>query len=152
MPVVTWSGFEQLVAEGKKRIPEKFRRYLEEVALVVEGEPTAAQKCAAGVPLGDELLGLYHGTPRTERAYLPYRLPEKITLFQGPLERICQGDRACVREEVAHTIFHELGHALGFSERRIRALERVRRDRHDVRAPTVRGRNNPCGRSYARPR
>lgn len=118
--------FACLVQQGAARIPDEFRSYLSEIAIVVEREPTAAQKREAGVSGGDDLFGLYEGTPRTEREYLPYRLPEKITIFQGPLERFCASDRGCLRAEVAHTIWHELAHALGIPEERVRELEHDR--------------------------
>lgn len=118
--------FVGLVRQGTTRIPDEFRSYLNEIAIVVEREPTAAQKRAAEVSASDDLFGLYEGTPRTERAYLPYRLPEKITIFQGALERYCGGDRECLRSEVAHTVWHELAHALGIPEERVRELEHER--------------------------
>lgn len=123
---MTRADFERLVHEGIERIPAQFRRHLDEVAVVVEREPSLRKKREAVIPRTAELLGLYEGTPRTERAYLPYRLPEKITLFQGPIERMCGNNAECIREQVAHTVWHELAHALGMSERRIRALERKR--------------------------
>lgn len=126
---MTRKAFVRHVHEGAARIPEKFRGYLKDVAVVVEMEPTAAQRRAAGVGRGSDLLGLYEGTPRTKREYLPYRLPEKITLFQRPVERSCGGDTERIREEVAHTIWHELAHALGMPETQVRRLERRRRAR-----------------------
>ena len=117
------SAFHQIVAEGSARVPVAFRGYLREIALVVEREPTEAHKRSAGIALDEELFGLYEGTPRTERAYLPHRLPDKITIFQGPIERACGGDANVIREEVARTVWHELAHALGIVEERIGKLE-----------------------------
>lgn len=116
-------AFEALVTEACARIPEAFRGYLHESALVIEREPTDAQKQSAGLAPDEELFGLYEGTPRTERAYLPYRLPDKITIFQGPLERACGDDLEEMKEEVAQTVWHELAHALGIQEERIEQLE-----------------------------
>ena len=120
---MTRAAFERLVNEGVEQIPERFRGYLQDVALVVEGEPTVDQQHSSEVPGDKELLGLYEGTPRTERAYLSYRLPDKITLFQGPLERYCEGDTGCIRAEVIRTVEHELAHALGMPEDRVLELE-----------------------------
>lgn len=124
---MTRRSFLRLVREGMEQIPVRFQRYLNDVAVVVEQEPTSAQKRSAGVAVRDELLGLYEGTPHTARPGLPYRLPDKITLFQVPLERICRGERTCIRDEVAHTVWHELAHALGMAEHRVRTAERRRR-------------------------
>lgn len=129
-PRVTRETFEELVEDGMKRIPEQFRRYLRDIAVVVEDEPSSAQRNVARLQKGSDLLGLYEGTPRTERQYLPFRYPEKITIFQRPFERLCGGNADCIREEVASTVWHELAHALGFSERQIRQHERKRGARH----------------------
>lgn len=123
---MTRSAFEQLVRAGREQIPSKFRAYLQEMALVVESEPTIEQKESSGVPADEELLGFYEGTPRSERMYLPYRLPDKISLFQGPLERICDGNAACIQKEVSRTLWHELAHALGTTEDRLGEIEAKR--------------------------
>ncbi|MDP3685403.1 MAG: metallopeptidase family protein [bacterium] len=117
------SAFEQLVREGVQRIPDAFRGYVRDVAVVIEDEPTDHQRQALGLGERGELFGLYEGTPRTERAYLPYRLPDKITIFQGSMERATGDNPERIREEVAYTVWHELAHALGFSEARIKQLE-----------------------------
>lgn len=114
--------FEQLVMEAVARIPEPFRGHLQDIAIVIESEPTRTQKHAAHLTDDTELFGLYEGIPRTERAYLTYRIPDKISLFQGPLER-AYDDANALKEEVARTVWHELAHALGFQEERIAELE-----------------------------
>lgn len=130
---MTRSAFEQLVTEGIERVPARFRAYLDEIAIVVETEATREQKRAAGVAQRDELLGLYEGIPHTQRAGMPHRLPDVMTLFHGPLERVSGGNPERVREEVAHTVWHELAHALGMPEGRVRRAERRRRSRRAVK-------------------
>jgi predicted Zn-dependent protease with MMP-like domain len=119
--------FAVLVAEGIRRIPARFRRHLDDIAVVIEDAPSRGQAREMRLPRHADLFGLYEGTPRTERQYLPFRYPEKITIFRRAFERHCGSDEDCIREEVAHTVWHELGHALGMSERQIRAAERRRR-------------------------
>lgn len=124
---MTRALFEELVGAGIARIPERFRAHLRDIAMVIAKSPSPHQRRLARTPRESLLLGLYEGTPRTERQYLPFRYPDKITLFQRSFERLCNGDEACIREEVAHTIWHELAHALGIPETRVRSLERKRR-------------------------
>lgn len=121
------AAFEECVEAGIARIPERFRAHLRDIAVVIERAPSSRQQRLARIPKGTLLLGLYQGTPRTERQYLPFRYPDKITLFQRSFEVLCGGDEACIREETAHTVWHELAHALGIPEMRVRALERKRR-------------------------
>ncbi len=130
---MTRAAFERLVQEGAERIPAQFRKHLDEIPVIVEGEPTRAQRRAARVGRGTGLLGLYVGTPHTKRAGLPYRLPDTVTLFQGPIERACGGNAERIREEVAHTLWHELAHALGMDEHRVRRAERTRRSQSRTR-------------------
>lgn len=117
--------FDRLVGAAYKRIPARFRRRLKNVALVVEAEPTRAQLGRLGP--GGTLLGLYEGRPLTARSvFEPFAMPDRITIFQGPHERLARTpvDLARLVEE---TVWHEVAHYFGMDELQVRAAERRRR-------------------------
>jgi len=116
------STFESLVAQAVDSLPEWVRAHMDNVAIVLEQTPTAQQLRTAGVPAGNDLLGLYEGVPLTQRGR-GYQLvaPDRITLFQHPLERHAH-DEAALVELVRQTIIHEIGHHFGFSEQHLREL------------------------------
>lgn len=116
--------FEALVGEALDGLPDDILALLDNVAVVVEDAPTAAQlREAGGLEGGEVLLGLYEGIPLTERASSSYSLvlPDKITLFRRALERVCP-DEATLRREVQVTVVHELAHHFGIGERRLEEL------------------------------
>src|SRR4051812_17747389 len=119
--------FDALVERALTRIPRRFRRRVENVAIVVEPEPTPAQLMRAGVGRGGTLLGLYEGRPMTHRsAFDGFTMPDRISIFQGPHER--QGARTVAELEsmVAATLWHEIAHYFGMDERQVRTAERRR--------------------------
>ena len=118
--------FEQIVRQSWLRIPPRFRRQVENLAIVVEQEPSRALLRSSGVRAGDALLGLYQGVPLGQRGSgYQLALPDKITLFQGPIERAARGEEEIPRI-VYDTLWHEVGHYFGMSEPQIRAAERRR--------------------------
>jgi len=119
--------FDQLVEQAYARIPSRFRKRLENVALVVEAEPLPRQLAEAGVGPGGTLLGLYQGRPLTARSvFESFTMPDRITIFQGPHERLARNE-AQLRQMVEDTVWHEVAHYFGMDERRVRAAERRRR-------------------------
>ncbi|NHC14523.1 metallopeptidase family protein [Motilibacter deserti] len=110
---VTPAEFEELVADALDQIPEELGRLMRNVAVVVEEEP----------PEDDpELLGLYEGTPLTERGeWYTGVLPDKISVFRGPLLRMC-ATREEVVEEVLVTVVHEVAHHFGIDDDRLHEL------------------------------
>ncbi len=118
--------FDRLVARACARIPGRFRRRMENIAVVVEPEPTAAQLARGGVRRGGTLLGLYEGRPLTGRSvFEPFAMPDRITIFQGPHERLARSPEHLARL-VEDTVWHEVAHYFGMNESQVRAAERRR--------------------------
>jgi predicted Zn-dependent protease with MMP-like domain len=114
--------FERLVAEAVDGIPAAFRRYLQNVAIVVEDEPSAELLASLGMdPRRETLFGLYRGVPLNGRPHDFTGLPDHITIFAGPLRRAC-GTRQALEHEIRKTVVHEIAHYFGLDERRIRRL------------------------------
>lgn len=115
------SGFEELVGRALDSIPEPFARALDEVAIVIEDEPSRQQLRESGLEPDDGLYGLYEGVPRTEWGADWSFVPNKISLFQVPLEEDFP-DPDELEHEVWITVIHELAHHLGIEEDRLHEL------------------------------
>ena len=99
--------FEQAVGDALDAVPAELMQLLDNVVFFVEDEP----------PAGDpDLLGVYDGTPLTERGDAwAGALPDRITIFRGPLTRMCE-DREDLLDEIAVTVVHEIAHHFGIDE------------------------------------
>lgn len=108
--------FVELVRQALADIPAPFAAYLEEVFIDVEEVP-GPEACKEGdVDDPRDLLGLYEGTPLTERGVEnPAQLPDRIILYQRNIERICRNRREIIHE-IRKTVFHEVGHHFGLDE------------------------------------
>lgn len=116
--------FKQLVIEAVEALPERIRRQIENVAFVVEERPNTSMARKYRGRGNTLLLGLYEGVPRTVWGRdFPGKLPDKITIFQEPIEEVAESPER-IPQVVRETVWHEIGHYLGFDERRIRALGR----------------------------
>src|ERR1700748_576180 len=102
--------FEHLVSEALDSLPDDIGELMTNVAVNVEDEP----------PSGRPLLGLYQGVPWGSRGpYYTGALPDKITIYRLPLERIAAGDPERLRFMVRRTVFHEIAHHFGISDARL---------------------------------
>ncbi len=116
--------FERLVARAIEELPEEFLDRLENIDVVVQDIPTRAQLAKAGVKKGWTLLGLYEGVPITERdTHYGLVAPDKITIFQKPVEEKCQTDD-CIAGEVRRVVQHEIAHHFGIDDERLEELGR----------------------------
>jgi len=121
--------FEKLVKEGISAIPEKFLRKLDNVAIVIEDEPTSAQKKKLNIRSSLVLLGLYEGVPKAKRgSNYNAVLPDKITIFRKPIEEEAR-DEKDLKKMVKNTVWHEIAHHFGMSEIQVRQAEIKRRKR-----------------------
>ncbi|MEU4090826.1 metallopeptidase family protein [Streptomyces sp. NPDC026673] len=106
-------AFEELVSDALDRIPPELTRVMDNVAVFVEDEPD---------PSDPELLGLYEGTPLTERGeWYAGVLPDRITIYRGPTLRMC-GTKEEIVDEVATTVVHEVAHHFGIEDERLHEL------------------------------
>ena len=120
---MTREEFEQCLKDAIASIPPKFRRAVENLAIVVEDEPSDALLEEMEIEPPDSLFGLYQGTPLTERGWqYGNTLPDRITLYQRPIESDCD-DEDDVRAVIGETLIHEVGHYFGLSEEEIEAIE-----------------------------
>jgi len=112
--------FEKIVQQGISLIPEKFRRLMENVDIVIEDYPNQEQLRKTHLSGNQTLFGLYEGVPKTNRGTnYANVLPDKITIFQKPIENFSPDFRA-MEKLVADTIWHEIAHHFGLSEKEIR--------------------------------
>ena len=107
--------FEDLVALALDGLPDEFAELLDNVAVVVEDEPTPEDLESVGLHEGDDLLGLYQGVAQAYRDTFYSALPDRVVIYRGPLTRACTNRRELIRE-VRDTVVHELGHHFGLEE------------------------------------
>tara|TARA_B100001167_G_scaffold61398_1_gene36032 strand:+ start:489 stop:860 length:372 start_codon:yes stop_codon:yes gene_type:complete len=113
--------FERLVREALSQLPNDVRSHLDNVDIVVDGSASTSQLVGTGIENEMELLGLYEGIPLTERYGYDLVLPDKITLFQKPIETICETQEQ-IAEEIKATIVHEIAHHFGIDDDRLHNL------------------------------
>jgi predicted Zn-dependent protease with MMP-like domain len=120
---MTRERFRGLVAEAIDSIPQRFADHVRNVAIVIEEQPSAELLAEMDVEPPDTLLGLYQGTPLTERRWDHGNdLPDRVLLFQRPIEEDAEIDGDVVGV-IGETLIHELGHYFGMSEDEIMAIE-----------------------------
>ena len=112
---MTLAEFEKLVLGALDQILDEISDRLDNVDVVVEDWPTSEQMAGSGIEDGHYLLGLYEGIPLTDRYGYDMVLPDKITLFQKPIEAICSSDEEVVAE-VRTTVVHEVAHHFGIDD------------------------------------
>ena len=107
--------FDDAVRDALESLPRELSEFMSNVDIVIEEEP----------PAGMPLLGLYEGIPLTHRgAFYGGALPDKITIFSGPLERLYGADPERLRREIRRVVLHEVAHHFGISDERLVELDR----------------------------
>jgi predicted Zn-dependent protease with MMP-like domain len=112
-------AFEQLVVEALDSLPDEFGRAMQNVEVVVESEPPP--DLLAKLDRHTTLLGYYQGIPLTNRGLYDGALPDKISIFEGPITRIA-GTPARIKDQVRRTVIHEIAHHFGIDDDRLDEL------------------------------
>ena len=115
--------FERLVHKALSDIPPDIRLSIQNVDIVVDNVASMNQIAGTGIENEMELLGLYEGIPLTERYGYDMVLPDKITLFQKPIESICDNQEQ-ITEEISKTLIHEIAHHFGLDDNHLDQLKR----------------------------
>lgn len=115
--------FEQLVNNGISKIPQLYQDYLNNVAIVIDDEPTDEQRRKLKLHCNQTLFGLYEGIPLTKRgAGYNMVLPDKITIFKLPMVAASHNMEE-LAEQVRRTVWHEIAHYYGLDHDQIHKLE-----------------------------
>ncbi len=121
MRAISREAFEELVAEAIEGLPDEFLDRLDNVGIVAEDWPTEAQRHYHDLSPRETLLGLYEGVALTDRESYGMVLPDKITIFQKPLEGICANEEDLIYQ-VQVTVVHEIAHHFGIDDERLHQL------------------------------
>ena len=139
---MTRRQFERLVARARRDVeravrdyPPRFRREMDNVALVVEDEPEPERLAEMEIEPPDTLYGLYEGIPLPEREWTHGNvLPDVITIYQRPILEDCE-DEDDVVKAIGETVIHEFGHYFGLDEDQIDEIEALWRGETGADAP-----------------
>ena len=132
---MTRENFENLVKRALIKLPKHIREKMDNIAIVIKDNPSRDETRSLKMIPGNLLLGLYQGIPKTVwgRDFVA-KLPDKITIFQGPIERMAQNKKD-ISELVRITVWHEIAHHFGFNEAQVRRLQKKWQRRDDIRHP-----------------
>jgi predicted Zn-dependent protease with MMP-like domain len=115
--------FLKIVVKAVSDLPDEFQELLENVDIIVEDWPSRDQLNQVGLKDRRELFGLYEGTPLTHRDQgYNLVLPDKITIFQKPLEADCRTEDE-LKLEITRTVKHEIAHYFGSNEDTLDEIE-----------------------------
>lgn len=122
MVEVSDQEFQELINTALGELPKKHVDNLKNVAILYEDKPTPEQRQQLELRNGQTILGLYQGIPLSQRQGMTPTLPDKITLFKDPL---CwrAASTEDLKEDIKHTLWHEIAHYYGLNHTQIRDLE-----------------------------
>ncbi len=114
--------FQGLINQALEELPGEHVANIKNVAILYEEDPTPEQRLKSELRPDQTLLGLYEGVPLSKRQGTVRIFPDKITLFKGPLSRRANSLPA-LKEDIKHTLWHEIAHYYGLDHKRIHELE-----------------------------
>jgi predicted Zn-dependent protease with MMP-like domain len=119
---ITDDNFQQLINQALEQLPGEHARNIKNVAILYAEIPTFEQRQELALRHDQTLLGLYEGTPLTKRQGISTLYPDRITLFKQPLLSRANTLEE-LKEDIRHTLWHEIGHYYGLDHAQIHNLE-----------------------------
>jgi predicted Zn-dependent protease with MMP-like domain len=120
---LTEEQFKEYLAEAIDRIPKPYSDRLQNVAFILEDDPTPQQRQQLNLYPNETLFGLYEGVPLPHRGGMMKLLPDKITIFKNPLEAASATQRDLMYN-IGHTVWHEVAHYFGLDHQKIHELDK----------------------------
>jgi predicted Zn-dependent protease with MMP-like domain len=116
--------FNHLIAQSLDELPSKYTSRLENVLITYDDEPSAEQRQKLQLRCNETLFGLYEGIPLPARGSgYQMVLPDRITIFKNPMLHVSD-NKAALKAQVKHTLWHEIAHYFGLGHDRIHAIEK----------------------------
>ena len=126
------SRFRRLVERALDEIPNELAERMDNVVILLRNQPTAEELESVGLGPRQTLLGLYIGQPLTNRGFYGETLPDRIMIYQQPIEGICRSEDEIV-EQVRETVLHEVAHHFGIDDERLDEIGIARPPKHHHR-------------------
>jgi predicted Zn-dependent protease with MMP-like domain len=120
--IISDQEFEAIVSDAIDAIPKPYDSHIQNVAFLIEDEPTPEQRLKLNLYPNETLYGLYEGVPLPRRGGTLKLLPDKITIFKNPIIATNPSLEA-VKLQVGKTIWHEVAHYYGLDHAKIHELE-----------------------------
>jgi len=121
MFVIDRETFESLVSKSVDKLPKVYRDKIDNIAFIVEDLPSPQQRVQLKLANNQTLFGLYEGVPLPQRQGSLKAMPDKITIFQLPIQSVVN-DMAGLYDQVARTVWHEVAHYFGLDHQMIDKL------------------------------
>ncbi len=119
---ITDDQFSDFIDQALASLPGEHVKNIQNVAILVQEDPTLEQRQQLQLRNDQTLFGLYEGVPLSQRQGNQPLFPDRITLFKGPLSEGV-GFEGELLERIRHTLWHEIGHYYGLDHKRIHELE-----------------------------
>jgi predicted Zn-dependent protease with MMP-like domain len=122
MQEVSDEQFQELINQALEELPGEHVKNIKNVAILYEDWPTEQQRQNTNLHPNQTLLGLYEGVPLSQRQGHTHLYPDRITLFKVPLMMQARS-QTDLKEQIKHTLWHEIAHYYGLNHDQIRAKE-----------------------------
>jgi predicted Zn-dependent protease with MMP-like domain len=122
MQVPTDEEFDTIISEALDTLPKKYTSRLKNIAIIYEDVPSQEQREKLQLACNQTLFGLYEGIPLPQRGGMTPLFPDKITIFKVPIATTSKDEKE-LKEQVRHTLWHEMAHYFGLDHKRIHELE-----------------------------